>query len=324
MCMNNLDSHEKELSYSILDSSDTEEITKIGKALSSKHRINILKLLSKRPMNLLEISEILKMPVSSVSFNIDVLAESKLIIIEYKPATKGHMKLCSINMSAAHIFLEKSEEEIDDNIVVEMPVGCYTSAQFSEGSLVGNKGFIYREKDCPEHVFTPKRINGQLFSFKDGYVEYDFPNLIKKSLNPHKLSFSMEICSEAPFYRNDWPSDITVWINDVEIGTYTSPGDFGGKRGVLTPLFWKTNSTQYGILKTFSIDSKGCYIDNTLVSSAKKYDDLNIKNCKSIKLRIGFKPNAVHIGGINIFGKQFGNYAQDIVLTISKDGYYDL
>jgi predicted transcriptional regulator len=25
------------------------------------------------------------------------------------------------------------------------------------------------------------------------------------------------------------------------------------------------------------------------------------------------------MGGINIFGRHFGNYAQDIVLTISKD-----
>ena len=275
-------------------------------------------------MNLLEISEILKMPVSSVSFNIDILEEANLVVIEYKPATKGHMKLCSINKTAAHILMENNDEVVHEDIVVEMPVGCYTDVDVEDAVLVGLKGFIYREKDTPQQVFTPKRMDGQLFSFKNGYAVYDFPNLIKREEQQYKISFSMELCSEAPFFRNDWPSDITVWVNDVEIGTYTCPGDFGGKRGILTPLFWKTNSTQYGVLKTFSIDSKGCYIDDTLISDQRTFKDLKINECNSIKLKIGFKKDAVHLGGINLFGKNFGNYAQDIIMTISKDTYYDL
>ena len=322
--MENIDINENALTYSVLDKADTTDICKLGKALSSKHRIKILNALSKRPMNLLEISEILKMPVSSVSFNIDILEEAQLVVVEYKPATKGHMKLCSLNKTATHIIMEKPKEDVNNDIVVEMPVGYYTAADIEDGCLVGNKGFIYREKDCPHSIFTPKRIDGQLFSFKKGWVAYDFPNLIKKGEDKYKITFSMELCSEAPFYRNDWPSDITIWINDVEIATYTSPGDFGGNRGVLTPLFWKTNSTQYGILKSFSIDSKGCYVDNILVNDQFNINDLNIFDSSTIRLKIGFKKDAIHLGGVNLFGKNFGNYAQDIVMTISKDNYYDL
>ena len=48
-----------------------------------------------------------------------------------------------------------------------------------------------------------------------------------------RLDLSAEICSEVAGFDNRWASDITVWINDVEIGTWTSPGDFGGERGRL-------------------------------------------------------------------------------------------
>ena len=323
-CMNKLETTENELIYSILDSRDAEYIAKVGRALSSSQRIKILRTLSKHPMNLLEISDLLKMPMSSVSFNVDILEDAKLINIEYKPATKGHMKLCSLNKTSIHILMELPEEEINKDITVEMPVGCYSVANFEEGYLVGDKGFIYREKDCPQSIFVPERINGQLFSFKSGNVIYDFPNFCKDKSRHYKISFSFEFCSEAPFYRNDWPSDITVWINDVEIGTFTSPGDFGGKRGTFTPLFWKTDSTQFGLLKTFSIDEKGCYIDGIQVFNQNRVGDLKLNESNTIRLKIGFKDNATHVGGINIFGKHFGNYAQDIVMTISEDNNYDL
>ena len=45
----------------------------------------------------------------------------------------------------------------------------------------------------------------------------------------------MELSSEVPGTNLDWPSDITLWVNDIIVGTWTSPGDYGDKRGVYTP-----------------------------------------------------------------------------------------
>jgi predicted transcriptional regulator len=45
-------------------------------------------------------------------------------------------------------------------------------------------------------------------------------------------------------------------------------------------------------------------------------NDLDTPNHHSIRLRIGVKPNAKYPGGVNIFGRGFGNYDQDIVLRI--------
>ena len=44
--------------------------------------------------------------------------------------------------------------------------------------------------------------------------------------------------------------------------------------------------------------------------------DLDVDTHHSIRLRIGVKDDARHPGGINIFGRGFGNYDQDIVLRL--------
>ena len=35
-----------------------------------------------------------------------------------------------------------------------------------------------------------------------------------------------------------------------------------------------------------------------------------------VAVRIGVKPDAAHVGGINLFGRKFGNYPQDLILRI--------
>lgn len=76
----------------------------------------------------------------------------------------------------------------------------------------------------------------------------------------------MEICSEAPGYKEDWKSDLTLWVNDVEVGTWTCPGDFGGRRGRLNPPAWPNGSTQYGMQVVWEIRSDGSYLNGEKIS----------------------------------------------------------
>ena len=66
----------------------------------------------------------------------------------------------------------------------------------------------------------------------------------------------MELSSEVPGTSADWPSDITLAVNGVDVGTWTSPGDFGDKRGVYTPDWWKLKGSQYGKLKNWRINGR--------------------------------------------------------------------
>ena len=109
-----------------------------------------------------------------------------------------------------------------------------------------------------------------------------------------------------------------MWINENHVGVWTSPGDFGDRRGKFTPSFWKLEGSQYGILNTWEVNSEGTFIDGQQISKIK-LDDLKINEHHSIKIRIGIALKAKHIGGVNIFGKGFGDHDQDIILKLYLD-----
>lgn len=311
--------NEDSLIFNVQDVSKTEALVDFAKALSSPDRIRILNLLDVRPMNLLEISKALNIPVSSVSFHIQHLEKARIVRVDYKPALKGHMKLCSIALIHANLDFTFSEKESEQQSVsIEQGVGSYCDCSIEEAYLVGAKDFLFRENNYRKKLFMPERFSGQLFSFITGSATYRFPNIYLTNEQCSKLSLSFEVCSEAPFYRTVWPSDITVWINGIEIATYTSPGDFGGRRGKFSPEFWLINSTQFGMLKEFSIDKNGTYLDSTPVSKEYVFSDLKLGEKDFIDVTIGIKPDALYQGGINIFGESFGDYPQGIVLTLCK------
>ena len=125
----------------------------------------------------------------------------------------------------------------------------------------------------------------------------------------------MEISSEAPGVNNDWPSDISFLLNDVEIGTWTSPGDFGDVRGLFTPDWWFPNWNQYGLLKMIVINKDGTFIDGLRISDVN-IGQLNLNYRSTIRLKLMVRDDARNVGGLTLFGTGFGNYNQDIQVRI--------
>ena len=74
-------------------------------------------------------------------------------------------------------------------------------------------------------------------------------------------------------------------------------------------------ATQYGILNRLEINKDGSFLNNKKTSDIK-IDDLGIDKLQNIPIRIGNKDDAEYIGGFNLFGKGFGDYPQDLILTI--------
>ena len=143
-----------------------------------------------------------------------------------------------------------------------MPLGLYTSCSVSAPCGLCSTEGIIGLLDVPAHFLDPERMKAALIWFERGYVEYKFPNNAKiLDSEVERLEIAVELSSEVPGTASDWPSDITVWVNDVRIGTWTSPGDFGDKRGALTPHWWKLEGSQYGKLKTWSVSQRGTYVD---------------------------------------------------------------
>lgn len=305
------------LSLDISSNQDQQMLVEISRALSNRDRIKILNLLNDGPLYIMEISQKLKLPLSTTSNHIQILDDAKLILTEYTPTLKGHMKLCSRAVTNFDVTIWKPDKNTSNEItIIEMPIGNFIDTNIYAPCGMAGKYSMLIEEDQPTSFYSPTRTNAQLLWFKKGYITYRFPLDKIDPSSIRELSIELELCSETAYYKENWPSDITFYLCGKELFTYTSPGDFGEKRGLLNPIWWPSGNTQYGLLKKFLITSTGVYFDGKIVN-----DKFNIKNLKPlfnefIELKIEIKDDANHVGGINIFGKSFGNYSQDIVLKI--------
>lgn len=295
---------------------DKAKLYNISKSLASKTRIDIIEQLNKGSMNVNEISERLGIPTSTAAFNVNILEEANIIRTELQPSSRGSMKLCSLNIGSLSVKLDNAGGAKNGNtFYIDMPIGNYTDCRiFPTCGIVGGDGYLDVE-DRPRGFYNSQKAFAQLIWFYKGYLEYKFENNIIDGTKVNLLEISMELCSEAPFYRTEWPSDITMWINDVEIGTWTSPGDFGGRRGKLNPQWWADDRTQYGLLKAFRVSGEGSFVDEQRISNVT-LDELNIEKGDFIKMRIGVRDDAQNVGGVNIFGEKFGDYQQNIIMRI--------
>ena len=288
------------------------------RGLSSPVRIQILKLLRRKgPMNVNQISEAFGLPQSTIATHIQILQESGLIDTQTVKATKGQQKICSARFDEIVIRLdEASSQQFDNTVEVAMPLGLYTGCGVSAPCGMCSTQRVIGILDVPDLFLDPARMQAALLWFGRGYVEYKFPNnakLLKADIEA--IEFSLELSSETPGTNSNWPSDISLWVNDIKIGTWTSPGDYGDKRGIYTPHWWKLEGSQYGELTSWMVSDQGTTVGGEKIS-AVTLSQLAIGDHHSIRLKIGIDDAATNPGGINVFGKGFGNHNQDIVMRL--------
>lgn len=293
-----------------------EQAERILKGISSEPRLRILRLLRRNALSINDISAALDIPATTVAMHINILEEADLVHTELQPASRGRQKICTATpFEQVLILFPVAENTLNKPLEVAMPLGAYVDCQVTPTcGLVDEHGYI-GEADNPTAFYFPERFNAQLIWFRQGYLEYRFPNILPPQASLESIQFSMEICSEAPQHNPDWPSEITVWINDVAIGSWTSPADFGNERGVLTPIWWEDRSSQYGLLKVWKVTTTGSFVDGIQISGVT-LKDLTILPGNYISMRVGVRDDATHVGGMNIFGRGFGNYPQDIVMRL--------
>lgn len=287
------------------------------KALASTPRMRILELLADRILNVTEIAEALGSPLSTVTSHVHLLERAGLVRAEMKPGERGLQKVCQRVYDRVRIDLpgrpaERAEPQV---ATVSMPIGAYGDAQVEPTCGLAGPTALIGMVDDPASFFEPEHAQASLIWFRRGYLDYRFPNRLPPRAVAEVLRFRAELCSEAPMHHDDWPSDVTVWINGVAVGTWTSPADFGGRRGVLTPDWWDDRNSQFGLLKEWRVTDEATFVDGVRVSDVT-LADLAIEGRRTIDVRIGVADDARYVGGINLFGRQFGNYPEDLTLSI--------
>lgn len=283
----------------------------VCRALSNEQRLQILRCFQDREMNLREIAHELGMPVSSVGVHVAILEEAGLIRCETRPGARGNVKSCTPVITDVRMDLTiRSPDRPKHKEEFSIPVGCYALAEHIRPTcgIAFDSGLVF--EDDPRLFNHPLHSQAGLVWFTAGAVEYRLPPPSGKGLKSVEISF--EACSETFGHNDVWPSDIAVSLNDVPLGTWRCPGDFGGRRGRLTPAFWHPNGSQYGQLHVWRTDESGTQLDDRRISDTV-LSDLSLDTCDCVRMRIGLAPDGI-AGGINLFGKTFGDHPQDILL----------
>ena len=286
------------------------------KALGSDTRIQILNiLLENEQMSMNQLATELNISNGALTGHIKKLEECGLINISNESAGHGNQKMCSVTQDRIIVDIKKP---IDYKNVfeTEIKVGQFSRHQVWPTCGIATSESLIGEFDDIRYFNHPDRFTANILWFTKGYVEYTIPNLIPSNQRITQLSISAELSSEAPGIDNNWPSDISFYINDTKIGMWTSPGDFGDVHGMFTPQWWPQNWNQYGLLKLLVINDYGTYIDGLKISDVSTLS-LHLDYSSDIRLRLAVENDSEHVSGITLYGKSFGNYDQDIRVAIN-------
>lgn len=195
----------------------------VYEALASKVRLSIIQQLSVRAMNVRELAEAVGLSSAIMTMHIKKLEKSKIIRTEMVPGKAGTQKLCMLDVEQINIlFPPKTENPIKYHETV-LSVGHYTDFEVEPTCGIATPEHIIGEFDEPRFFLDSDRVNAKILWFSKGFIEYKIPNFLMKNEMPKTLEISMELSSEAPFTNNNWPSDITFHLNQIELGTWTSP-----------------------------------------------------------------------------------------------------
>ena len=290
----------------------------IFNSLASPTRLQILNLLAEGPSNIHSLAQAVGITPTMAVKHIRQLEAAGLVVSETLPGKRGMQKLC--RLKDTHLVLTFTTREESANCCsYSMPVGMYVDCDVKAPCGLATTSSIIRLADDPAFFMAPEHADAALVWFSEGWIEYALPNYLSENMRLRQLRLSFEICSEAKGFREDWPSDIHFTINQKFIGFWRSPGDFGAVRGAFTPKWWNFGS-QYGIRKTITVNERGTFIDGLPAGEPGcTLADFAFEPKKPIRFRIASPPEARHPGGVNLFGKGFGNYDQDILVYLDYE-----
>lgn len=291
-----------------------EDASEVFKALSAPMRIKIMEILYEDgDKSLNDLANILNLTNSAISLHIKKLQEVGLIDIHTMSGKRGSMKICKPihDMMIVNLRLQKLDILSYQD---EISIGCYSNCLAVPTCGISTTNKIIGEFDDPRYFQFPEHFQASILWFSSGFIEYNLPNHLTAGQKLTEIQISFEISSESPGFNENYPSDIHFSINDINLGYWVSPGDFGARRGRFTPDWWPKICNQYGRLKTLTINSDGTFIDGGYKISNVNITDLNIDYTSMISFKFEVPTDTKNVGGFTIFGKDFGDYNQGIKL----------
>lgn len=283
----------------------------IFQALSSNTRLRILALIRENEMSIKDLGEALNLSSSVITKHIKIL-EAVDIIESYSLAgIHGLKKFSKIKTNEIQVILNNNYEVSAPEITeIDVPVGSYSSFQVYAPCGLASKKELLGILDDPRYFASPNKSKSSIIWFTAGYLEYSIPIYEIDFERLGEIEISLELCSEYPGYNNSYKSDILFYLNGIKLGKWRSPGDFGDRKGRYTPKWW-TLGSQYGLLKMIKINENGVFLDGIQLSNVPLTEFIKETDVQ-LQFKIESPKETEYPGGINLFGKNFGNFDQDI------------
>lgn len=290
------------------------EAEKVFKALSTPMRLKIMEMIYQNDhLSMNDLAKALELTNGAISMHVSKLEEAGLVKIRTTSGKRGTMKIVRPKYDRLMIDLAPLQDRrncyIDD-----IRVGYYTACHIAPTCGLATQSKIIGSFDDPRIFTYPDRFQAGILWFGSGYVEYNLPNHLQPGQIPTKLEISFEISSECPEYNEDYPSDIYFSINGISLGMWISPGDYGARKGFISPAWWPERLNQYGLLKTLIVNKEGCFMDGSNKISDVTIQDLDINYNSYITFRFEVPRDTANPGGCTLFGEDFGDYNQAIRL----------
>ncbi len=319
-----------DMRFQVINLYDKEDrLVKVCSALSDTTRRRIIKLVHQSPLTINDIAWKLNIPVSNASYHVKALVEAGMLRYAVNTKKRGNEKLIALGSYVFTMNIGGATTTVyaDEVHSFNVPIGSYTAFEVEPTCGIYNKDGVEIITDTPVAFYSPTRFNAGIIWFRAGYLEYSLPltdyyrpqggelkYYDKKTIS--SISFKFELCSETAQYNHDYKSDITFSVNGKEAATIVSGGDYGERRGRLNPPWLANVNTQYGLMYNVDIRFDGTYLNEKRVSDVC-VDDLSLVDNNLLTFRIEVKKDARHVGGVNLFGHDFGDYPQDITVDIT-------
>ena len=303
------------LSTTLYIERNEKEIALLCEALGSETRVKILKHLQIEPniYTVPELSKVLNIPITTLVHHLKKLENAGIIDTRYKSSSHGAIKVVSRKLR--HLKLDLYKYVNQPALQLFSQTQTLKIGEYSD--FVGNNFNYATDKElysyCNTPFFSGRDNIGLIFTY-NGIITYNFSNAICKDYKINSLNFSLELCSEAPYYDNTYKSDITFWLNDKELCTFLSEGDYGDRKGRQNPDWWNPKNTQYGKLISLTINNKGVFVNGICYNDKINVGSFSLSKGNKISFSFGNKPTSEYIGGFNLFGSCFGDYPQDLIL----------
>lgn len=288
----------------------SEESLPVLEAIASSTRINIIQLLSKKRMNVKELAEALELSNPVTAKHVNILEKAGIIKTERIPGKAGMQKQSILKVDLIEINFPQKIYPAYEYYATSVPIGQYVDFYVEPTCGLASEVEQLGEYDDPKYFADPSRVEAEILWFTKGFVEYKVMNPLEKEDRLQMIEITMELSSEFPTGNNHWPSDISFVLNDTDIGTWLSPGDFVDVKGKLNPEWWPSTVNQYGIEVKIRITNHGVWINGKQTLWARM-KDLHLDKML-YNFRIEVKEDAKHVGGCTIFGEKFGNHPTNI------------